>query len=981
MELEVTRDSAECTTNEARRRGEAATQVMEQWLEKAEMIIIDARKLLSKLEERERRKSKICCTSLKKRYVSSKKAVKLLQIVNEVKGSVQQIPVSQPEPPPSIEMMPTGDFEAFESTRAAIRKILEAIKHDDNQVIGVYGMGGVGKTSLIKEVARYTKIKGLFDEVVIATVSRNPDIRKIQREIAEGLGLQLIEESEHVRSLRLARRLKQDSRIFVILDDVWERIDLSHVGISSGKDKSCCKIAITTRSLDVCSEMNCDRSIMINTFSEQESWDLFKKVAGNVVDSPDLNNLASEIVKECGGLPIALVTLGRVLRNKEPRFWDDAAYELRQSRPLNIKGMHENVFSCLKLSFDEFQNEEAQMCFLYCALFPEDYDVQVEDLLRYGIGERLFSDVMTLDQARNRVHSIISNLKASCLLLNDTDNDQVCVKLHDVFRDLAISIATTNDYSFMVKASSGLKEWPSTFKLEYVMRMSLINNEISVFSGQGEYPELILLLLQNNKSLKSISDEFFAGMKALQVLDLSNIPSLVTLPTSLSSLTNLRTLCMDNNNLKDGSALGDLRSIEILSLRKSSFGTFPEEIKRLTNLRLLDLSDSQVGEIPGEVFSSLLLLEELYMGGSYNGWEIKETKSMGKATLAEVLSLERLNILHIDIGNYACLTEEITSQQPGVKKFQIHIGERVISPLNTNTTNMCFNIPPHYRLPKPLMNWVKSFLQTTLQLSILSWKHLSSLEDLQPDYLQLLKYLQIQQCHFQICFSSTLFKSFKSLQELQILSCFELTTVFLFNDKVPQDNVLPTLTNIHVHDSPSLTALWKGAAPYTGFQSLKHVKVELCRKIKILFPLAIAKLLNQLQYLEIANCDAMEAVICSNFGGHEVQTNTWSSQPDFIPTGVEFINLYTQPLFPKLESLKLNNLKYITSLTQPPFPFDFPKLEHLTVLSCPSFKLRLRYKDLQGLIEIKAEKKWFREMEVEDDNIKKALEQRFTGKS
>lgn len=150
------------------------------------------------------------------------------------------------------------------------------------------------------------------------------------------------------------------------------------------------------------------------------------------------------------------------------------------------------------------------------------------------------------------------------------------------------------------------------------MRISLTNNNFSMFEGAEEYLELILLLLQNNPSLESISDKFFAGMKALQVLDLNNIPCLQKLPSSLSSLTNLRTRCLDENNLKDGSILGDVTSIEILSIRKSSMGRFPKDIRRLTNLPLLDLTDSHIGEIPSKVFSSLSHLEELYMGGSYN---------------------------------------------------------------------------------------------------------------------------------------------------------------------------------------------------------------------------------------------------------------------------------------------------------------------------------------------------------------------------
>ncbi|CAO2821198.1 unnamed protein product [Amaranthus hypochondriacus] len=973
-DLELNVEATNHAIDAARRRGEVTTVDIEHWRTKAQLILTDVHKFLADFGEKESGNSKTGCTNLCRRYGSSKRAVKLAKVINEVKGSFQQIPVSRPAPPPGIEMMPMGEFEAFESTRVAMEKVIEALNCGDSHVIGVYGMGGVGKTSLIVQVAKYVKMESMFDEVVIATVSRNPDSRKIQREIAEGLGLQLMEKTEHIRSLRLSERMKHETRKLIILDDVWERLELSLIGIGYGEDKSHCKVAITTRNLDVCSEMSCDASIIVDPLSQKDARDLFKKVIGNVEDSQELDSYAEEFARECGGLPIALVTLGRALRNKEWKFCEDAAVELRQSRPLNIKGMHKNVFSCLKLSFDEFENEESKMCFLYYALFPEDNDVRIEDLLRYGIGERLFSDAMSLDEARNRVHSIISNLKASCLLLCSTNRE--CVKMHDVFRDLAISIATSNDYSFMVKASSGLKEWPSNFNLQYVMRMSLTNNNFSMFKGAGEYPELILLLLQNNPSLKSISNEFFAGMKPLQVLDLSNIPCLQKLPSSLSSLTNLRTLCLDNNRLQDGSVLGDLTSIEILSMRKSSFARFPEEIRRLTNLRLLDLTDSEDGEIPSKVFSSLSRLEELYMGGSFNDWELEKSNSSRKATLAEVLSLERLNILHIDIGYHGGLTEEIIHRQTRLKKFHLHIGERLHS-RSTYATSMCLNIPGFFGVCNPFKIWLKSFINTAEHLFIASWKDRSCLEEFPIDSFQSLKSLHVQQCHIDICFSTALFDRFQALQELQIRSCHNLDTVFLSVDDHSPQNVLPRLTNLHIHDAPNLTSLWRGVAPSTGFQTLKYIKIENCMQMKTLFPLSVAKVLNHLQYLELSHCDVMEAVIGVN-EAHEIQPETQSERQALTDTGLMLRNLYTDDLFPQLQTLKLKHMKSIKCVTQPKFVLDFPNMQQLIVLSSPFLELSLGNNSLPKLVQIKAEEKWFKELEFEDRQTKISLQDKFT---
>ncbi|KAJ8440271.1 hypothetical protein Cgig2_001606 [Carnegiea gigantea] len=810
------------------------------------------------------------CTNLGTRYKLGKRAANPLKEVNELKGQVGHISISRPALPPSIELMPTSDFEAFESTKAARAKIIDALKHDDNEVVGVYGMGGVGKTSLIIEVAKYTKTKNMFDEVVIATVSQNPNLVKIQTEIAEGLGLQLIEKT-----------------------------------------------------------------------SNQDSWSLFKKTA-NIVEPSDLKKVAKAITKECGGLPLALVTLGKFLRDEEPRVWENAACELRKSRPLYIKGMHEKVFSCLKLSFDHTHNEDSKLCYLYCSLFPEDYDVQIEALLRYGFGEGLFSDAETIDEARNRVHSIISDLEASCLLQRSDKEEYV--KMHDVFRDLAISIASSNDYCFVVKASSGLNEWPAKSRLENVMRMSVVNNEFSKLPGRKEYPELLLLLLQNNMSVRAIPDDFLAGMGELRVLDLSNIPCLANLTPSFSSLTNLRTPCFENNILQDGKPLRKLKLLKILSLRKSSFVSFPEEIKALTNLRSLDLTDAKVGTIPANVISSLWGLEELYLGGSYSKWEVKESETQGTATLGEVLSLEYLTTLIIDIAKYSCLTEEISGPCSRLKKFNVLIGEGVRRQ-TAHGSRICFNISDKLGVPKPFKNWIKSFLRSTSELSIIKWKDLSSLEQLRLCDFRSVKHLHIQQCGLQAGLSASLFEKFAGLRDLEIFSCPKMETVFLFDDDDSQNNVLPELTTMHIQEAPRLSNIWRGATLSGCFQSLRDVKLESFGQIKYVFPLAVANGLNQLRLPEISNCETLEVVI---YGGeNDIK--------------------YQEPVFPQLQTLKLRHLQSLRSFSLPQQHLDFPSLEFLTLLSCPCLKkLPFGPKSSKRLVMIETEKEWLEELEFEN---------------
>ncbi|GAB4828852.1 hypothetical protein Ancab_018511 [Ancistrocladus abbreviatus] len=865
-------------------------------------------------------------------------------------------------------MMPTGDFKAFESTKSAMMEIIGALNCDANKIIGIYGMGGVGKTSLMKAVAKQAKSK-MFDEVVIATVSQNPDRNKIQCEVGEGLGLRLPEETASIRALRLAARLKQEKSVLLILDDVWERLDLALVGIPC-EDHNGLKIAITTRSLDVCSEMGCNVNIKVETLSEQESWDLFKQVAGNIVDFPDLHDVAKQVAKECGGLPIALVTVGRVLRNKELSIWLDAARGLRASRPMNIKGMHDKVFSCLKLSFDQVQSEEEKLCYLYCSLFPEDYDVEIEDLVRYGIGEGLFSDMETLDEVRNRMQSIISNLKASCLLVNS--NKKGCIKMHDVFRDLAISIATSNDYSFMVKASSGLKEWPA--RIQYALRISMIDNEFGILPSQREYPELLLLLLQNNRNLKVIPDDFFTGMTALEVLDLSHIPNMVKLPTSLSCLTNLKTLSVENNHLKDISVLGELESLEILSLRRSSFALFPEQIGRLTKLRLLDLTESQIGVVPPNVISSLSRLEELYMWQSYSHWEVEETESEERATLAEVLSLQHINTLHIHISNINCLTKDLRISWLDLKKFHIQIGGNFrLRP--ASRTSMSFDMPDQDTIQKPIIDWVKKLVKKTNELSLVCGKDLWILEQLQAEDVQSIRFLDIQRSGLQNGFS---LDRISHLTELHVSSCSHLGEIFLPSVSYPANPVPCQLKTMHLEYLPSLKTIWTGVVLSSCFESLTYVKVEYCMHLMNLFSSPLAEALKQLESLEVSDCEGMETLISS---GNEVQADVIRDQANLVNKhGVSSESEDNKTFFPRLQSLKLVNLKNMRSFTKPWMLLDFPSLQHLTVTSCPDLKkLPFGPKSLQMLKEIKTERKWFKELGWDNRKTKLHLQNCFTG--
>ncbi|KDO38530.1 hypothetical protein CISIN_1g037337mg, partial [Citrus sinensis] len=187
------------------------------------------------------------------RHRLSKEAVRQLDAIVKLRKDGRFERISHSIIPEDTLLMSNKGYEAFESRMSTLNDILGALRNPDISMLGICGMGGIGKTMLEKEVARKAKNHKLFDLVVFSEMSQSPDIRKVQGEIADKLGLTFREESESGRARSLFSRLNREKRILVILDNIWEHLDLQVVGIPHGDDHKGCKVLFTARSLDVLS--------------------------------------------------------------------------------------------------------------------------------------------------------------------------------------------------------------------------------------------------------------------------------------------------------------------------------------------------------------------------------------------------------------------------------------------------------------------------------------------------------------------------------------------------------------------------------------------------------------------------------------------------------------------------------------------------------------------------------------------------------
>ncbi|KAK8331427.1 hypothetical protein V6Z11_A10G074600, partial [Gossypium hirsutum] len=142
---------------------------------------------------------------------------------------------------------------------------------DEVQKIGVCGMGGVGKTSIMKVINnQILKETWNFNSVIWITVSKEMSTAKLQKDIASKIGVTFSGDEDEIKKAgMLFETLSRKSRFLMILDDLWDKIFLDKVGIPEPSAGS--KIVLTTRSFDVCQQVGCCRVVKINPLAEKEA--------------------------------------------------------------------------------------------------------------------------------------------------------------------------------------------------------------------------------------------------------------------------------------------------------------------------------------------------------------------------------------------------------------------------------------------------------------------------------------------------------------------------------------------------------------------------------------------------------------------------------------------------------------------------------------------------------------------------------------
>ncbi|XP_031280232.1 probable disease resistance protein At4g27220 [Pistacia vera] len=930
------RERVEHQVDEARRRGEVVEKDVEQWLKRVNDFTEGVVKPIIGDEDKAKKRCFIgLCPNLIQRYMLGKKAAKALPGGADLSGKGNFSSVSYRPAIQRTESIYITGYEAFDSRMPVLQGIMEALKDANVNKVGVYGMPGVGKTTLVKKVAWQAKEDELFDEVVITTVTQTPDIKKIQGEIADQLGLTFHEESVSGRSHRLRDRLKREKSILVILDDIWAKLDLDAVGIPYGDvhrgigqrkdDERQYKILLTSRDQHVlCNHMNIQKNFLVDLLSDEEAWYLFLKTAGDSVETSDIRPIAVEVVGKCARLPIAIETVAKALKSKSLPVWEDALRQLRRSNPRQIEGMDERVCSIIELSYNFLKSEEKSL-FLLCGLLNASPGIVISDLLKYSMGLHLFRDVYTLEDGRNRLLTLIHNLKASSLLLDSIIN--YSVKMHDLIHAVVISIASSEEFMFNIKNVGDLKEVLEEKIPKTSTAITLPYGDIGDELPQSlEYPKLKFFYLLSRNHYLQIPELLFQGMKELEVLDLTGI-RLLPLPSSLCCLKNLQTLCLDSCVLDDIAIVGELKKLEILSLLYSDIEKLPEEIGQLTRLKMLDLSEcSNLKLIPPNVISSLSRLEELYMGNGFRHWEIEglmNNHERKNASILELKQLSRLTTLEIRVHNLEIIPQDFFFLEK-LKRYRILIGDVWDWSWHATYGETSRMLKIKLNNSISLIHRVKILLKRTEELHLELNGVKNAIDELDEDGFAQLKHLHVRNGH-------------------------ELLYILNF---APSKTVFPKLESLFLHNLIKLEKICGGKLFAESFSKLRILKVEKCDMLVHLFSFSDNKKFSQLQEIEVIDCKNLKEIFGENernskFEFTQLHSLVLQCLPRFISFGVKVV-------FPRLENLKLSSINIENIWVDQPQPMSsyIQCLKSLTVEECNGLKFLFSSSIVKSLVQL-----------------------------
>ncbi|KAI4328008.1 hypothetical protein L6164_020406 [Bauhinia variegata] len=543
-------------------------------------------------------------------------------------------------------------------------------------VVPICGMGGLGKTTLAKQVYEDPTVKKRFRMLAWVTVSQSFKLdellKDLVRQLYKVIGKPAPIEVNKMKSDQLRvviKNLLQLNRYLIVLDDVWRVNVWDAIKHALPNNSYGSRILLTTRKKDVasssCTELH-DKTHNKEFLSSEEAWSLFirKTFKGNSCPS-HLEDVCRSILKRCGGLPLAIVAISGALATKDKSNIEEWQV-VSKSFGSEIEGNDQlkDMEKVLSLSFNDLPYY-LKSCMLYLSIFPELYAIDHMRLIRLWIAEGFVNgeEARTPEEVAESYLKELLNRSLIQVVEKSSDGRMKTCRVHDLLREI-INLKS-KDQNFATIAKDQDIIWP-----ERVRRLSVVNTLQNIQQNKTTFQLRSLLLFGLLDSLDhfSIAALFPQGYRLLKVLDLQDAP-LELFPDEIVNLYHLKYLSLKNTKVK----------------------RIPGSIKKLQNLETLDLKHSYVSELPAEIMELHRLRHLLvyrYEVESYahfhSRYGFKVSASIGCMQSLQKLCFieaddERSQALMIDLGKLTQL------RRLGIRKMRQEDGPALCSSIEKMT--------------------------------------------------------------------------------------------------------------------------------------------------------------------------------------------------------------------------------------------------------------------------------------------------------
>nr|UBY07104.1 NBS-LRR disease resistance protein [Dasypyrum villosum] len=516
------------------------------------------------------------------------------------------------------------------------------------KVISVVGFGGLGKTTLAKQV--YDEIGGQFTCKAFFSVSQRPNVKSLL------ISLQLklrIKESFHAHELQdIIDRLREHlehKRYFIVVDDLWDQRAWNIISCAFPDNGNGSRIIVTTRLNDVAVKAcQSDRACIyrMKPLEEKDSRTLFlNRLFGlQNVCPPEFKEISVEILKKCGGLPLAIITIASLLACNEARLlngWENIKNSL--GAKFATEPTLEDMRGILNLSYMHLP-VYLRPCLLYLGMYPEDREIGCDDLVRQWIAEGFVCSLHGADLddiAKSYLNELIN--RSLIQPVNTYHGKVLSCRVHDMILDLILSKSTKDNFLSVAHSYEDMAKMHGCDMSEVRSYARFRGSKYTPPLSQFKYVRVLAFEFPYN--WKTTIDLTAIGhLFLLRYLKVSASTVVVALPAEIQGLIHLETLelcCEPMQSFpSDVSCLANL-----FHLRLPSSIALPEGINNMKSIRTLNcgnMSESSLEDIKG--LGELTNLKGLNLSTSYNKFLMLEQEDALVSSIGRLRDLKRLSL-------------------------------------------------------------------------------------------------------------------------------------------------------------------------------------------------------------------------------------------------------------------------------------------------------------------------------------------------